>query len=150
MNTQLRNFNSSTQVICKNWIKPFLPIWSSFNCFDHRRSWLIPLAPNPPDNLCMAAGLIFATGTSCKTVYSLNVDVSIKWWIGFPLTLNLDWLTPFLVAGLTFTHKFVLPDLQNLHSWHSAVLGSNNKIVLQKLQKIFACCCVKQNSTKKS
>jgi hypothetical protein len=29
-------------------------------------------------------------------------------------------------------------------------LGSNNKIVLQKLQKIFACCCVKQNSTKKS
>lgn len=72
-----------------------------------------------------AAGLILATHPTCTTVYSLNVEVPTKWYIGFPLIRNLDLpspiMTPLSVFILSRSHMLLSSDLQCRHSLHSPV-----------------------------
>lgn len=72
-----------------------------------------------------AAGLILATDPTCTTVYSLNVEVPRKWWMGFPLMENLDFpsasIWPLSVLILRRSHMLLSSDLQWRHSLHSPV-----------------------------
>lgn len=63
----------------------------------------------------------FARDMSDTTVYSENVEQPIKWAIDWPLQVKRDVLSgirPLPWVARILLHKFVLGDLQNLHSLH--------------------------------
>ena len=67
---------------------------------------------------------IFASAISGSTVYSENVDVPMKCRICLPFfekRLVPSGITPLPCVERMATHRFVLPDLQNLHCLHSGV-----------------------------
>lgn len=72
-----------------------------------------------------AEGLILATHPTWMTVYSLNVEVPTKWYIGFPLIENRDCpspiITPLSVLIRRRSHMLLSSDLQWAHSLHSPV-----------------------------
>ena len=72
------------------------------------------------------------TEMSATTVYWEKVEVPIKCSSSLPLHLNRDvpsGMTPFPCVALILPQRFVLPDLQNLHSPHSGVLERKNSNV---------------------
>ena len=72
-----------------------------------------------------ALSVIATTEMSATTVYCEKVEVPMKWSRSFPFDLKREvpsGMTPFPCVARIFPHKFVLPDLQNLHSPHSGVL----------------------------
>jgi hypothetical protein len=83
--------------------------------------------PQPSKHVrSMGASFVMATtDISATTVYWEKVEVPIKWRRSLPLHLNLEvpsGITPFPCVALILPQRFVLPDLQNLHSLHSGVL----------------------------
>ena len=87
--------------------------------------------PHPSRHVrSIGASLVIATtDMSATTVYWEKVEVPIKWSKSLPLHLNLDvpsGITPFPCVALIFPQRFVLPDLQNLHSLHSGVLHKSS------------------------
>src|ERR1700710_3055842 len=81
----------------------------------------------------IGASLVMATTEmSATTVYCENVDVPMKCSSSLPLQVNRDvpsGMTPLPCVARIFPHRFVLPDLQNLHSLHSGVLLISPKLV---------------------
>src|SRR5690349_8282089 len=74
-----------------------------------------------------ASGCTATTEMSATTVYCENVDVPIKCSRSLPLQRNRpvpSGMTPLPCVARILPHRFVLPDLQNLHSPHSGVLGT--------------------------
>src|SRR5689334_1904674 len=67
---------------------------------------------------------IFASAISGNTVYSENVEVPMKCRICLPFFENRlvpSGMSPLPCVARIATHRFVLPDLQNLHFLHSGV-----------------------------
>jgi len=65
------------------------------------------------------------TEMSATTVYWEKVEVPMKCRSSLPLHLNREvpsGMTPLPWVALILPQRFVLPDLQNLHSPHSGVL----------------------------
>lgn len=63
---------------------------------------------------------------SATTVYWLKVDVPMKWSSSLPLQVKREvpsGITPLPCVARILPQRLVLPDLQNLHSLHSGVLG---------------------------
>lgn len=70
--------------------------------------------------------MIATTEISATTVNWEKVDVPMKWSKSLPLHLKREvpsGITPLPCVARILPQRFVLPDLQNLHSLHSGVLG---------------------------
>ena len=71
------------------------------------------------------ASLVMATTEYLlTTVYCEKVEQPMKWRSSLPLHLKRlvpSGMTPLPCVARTALHRLVLPDLQNLHSRHSAV-----------------------------
>lgn len=73
-----------------------------------------------------ASGLMATTEMSATTVYCEKVLVPMKCSRSLPLHLKRDvpsGITPLPWVARILPQRLVLPDLQNLHSRHSGVLG---------------------------
>ena len=77
-----------------------------------------------------AFDVMATTDMSATTVYWEKVDVPMKWRSDLPLHLKREvpsGITPFPWVALILPQRFVLPDLQNLHSPHSGVLEGRRR-----------------------
>src|ERR1700742_3604044 len=89
-----------------------------------------------------ASGTTATTEMSATTVNWENVDVPIKWSSSLPLHLKRDvpsGITPLPCVARILPQRFVLPDLQNLHSRHSGVLYGVKMVSKGMLYRFLEC-----------
>src|ERR1700712_2306250 len=82
--------------------------------------------PSRQTRSILASGVMATTEMSATTVYCEKVLVPMKCSSSLPWHLKRELpsgITPLPCVARILPHRFVLPDLQNLHSPHSGVLG---------------------------